>query len=74
MVVQLSGEQESQLAGIASLTGRDVDDLAREAVDRFLEEEARFHAALTAGREAAARGDFVPTDQVWARGERVLRG
>ena len=74
MVVQLSVEQESQLASIASVTGRPVDELAREAVDRFLAEEARFHAAVTAGQDAAARGDFVATDQVWARVERVLRG
>jgi predicted transcriptional regulator len=74
MVVQLSGEQETQPASIASMTGRAVDDLAREAVDRFLAEEARFHAAVTAGQHAAARGDFVPTDQVWARVERALRG
>ena len=74
MVVQLSAEQESQLASIASVTGRAVDELAREAVDRFLAEEARFHAAVEAGQDAAARGDFVPTDQVWARAEPVLRG
>jgi predicted transcriptional regulator len=74
MVVQLSSEQESQLASIASVTGRAVDELAREAVDRFLAEEARFHAAVETGQDAAARGDFVPTDQVWATVERVLRG
>ena len=56
------------------MTGRAVDDIAREAVDRFLAEEARFHVAVTAGQEAAARGDFVPADQVWARVERALRG
>lgn len=46
-----------------------MDDLAREAVDRFLVEEARFHAAVKEGQDAAARGEFVPTDQVWARVE-----
>ena len=51
------------------MTGRAVDDLAREAVDRFLVEEARFHAAVKEGQDAAARGEFVPTDQVWARVE-----
>ena len=73
MVVQLSTEQEAQLAQIAAQAGRDVDDLAREAVDRFLAEEARFHAAVQAGQEAAARGEFVPASEVWANVERVFQ-
>jgi predicted transcriptional regulator len=47
--------------------------LAREAVERYIAEEAHFRAAVQAGREAAARGDFVPTAEVWARVERVLQ-
>jgi predicted transcriptional regulator len=73
MVVQLSTEQEAQLSQIAAQAGRDVDDLAREAVDRFLAEEARFHAAVQAGQEAAARGEFVPASEVWANVERELQ-
>lgn len=73
MEVQLSVEQEAQLAILASQAGRGVDELAREAVDRYLSEEARFHAAVQAGQEAAARGDFVPAFEVWARVERELQ-
>jgi predicted transcriptional regulator len=49
-----------------------VEELAREAVDRYLSEEARFHAAVQAGRDAATRGDFVPASEVWANVEREL--
>jgi predicted transcriptional regulator len=73
MEVQLSVEQEAQLARMAARAGRGVDELAREAVDRYLTEEARFHAAVEAGQEAAARGDFVPAAEVWARVERALQ-
>jgi len=48
--------------------------LAREAIDRFLTEEGRFHAGVRAGLDAAKRGDFVPTSEVWANLERKLQG
>ena len=72
MEVQLSSEQAAQLSRMAALAGRSVDDLAREAVDRYLAEEARFHAAVQAGREEADRDDFIPTSEVWAAVEREL--
>ena len=73
MVVQLSVEQEARLSRMADETGKSADELAREAVDRYLTEESRFHAGVRAGLDAAARGDFVPTAEVWARVERVLK-
>jgi predicted transcriptional regulator len=74
MEVQLSAEQISQLSRIAAQAGRGIDELAREAVDRYLAEEARFHAAVQDGQEAAAREDFVPASEVWANVERELQG
>jgi predicted transcriptional regulator len=73
MEVQLSVEQEAQLARMAAQAGRGVNELAREAVDRYLTEEARFHAAVHAGQEAAARGDFLPASEVWDGVERELQ-
>ena len=72
MTVQLTVEQEFQLSRLAAMAGRNVEELAREAVDRYLTEEARFHAAVQAGIDAANRGDFVPAGEVWARVESVL--
>ncbi len=72
MAVQLKPEQEAQLSQIADKTGRSADELAREAVDRYLAEEARFHAAVQAGQDAAARGEFVSASEVWANIEREL--
>jgi predicted transcriptional regulator len=73
MEVQLTVEQEAELSRIAGQTGRSADELAREAMDRYLTDESRFHAGVQAGLDAAARGDFVPTSEVWARVERVLK-
>ena len=73
MQVQLSAEQEAELSLIANETGRSAEVLAREAVDRYLSEECRLLAGVRAGRDAAARGDFVETSEVWARVERALK-
>jgi predicted transcriptional regulator len=73
MEVQLNPEQEAQLSRMADQSGRSTDELAREAVERYLVEETRFRAAVQAGLDAAERGDFVPTSEVWARVERVLK-
>jgi predicted transcriptional regulator len=73
MEVLLTVEQEAQLSRMAAQAGRGADELAREAVDRYLAEEARFHAAVRAGQDAAARGDFVPASEVWANVERELQ-
>ncbi|MGA2085819.1 MAG: hypothetical protein ABSG60_09900 [Terracidiphilus sp.] len=73
MEVLLSTEQEAELSRMADQTGRSADELAREAVERYLTEEGRFRSAVRAGQDAAARGDFVPTSEVWARVERALK-
>jgi predicted transcriptional regulator len=73
MEVQLTNEQEAQPSQIANQTGRTADELAREAVERYVAEESRFHAGVQAGLGAAARGEFVPTSEVWARVERALK-
>jgi predicted transcriptional regulator len=73
MEVQLSVEQEAELSRMAGQTGRSADEFAREAVDRYLTEESRFHAGVQAGLDAANRGDFVPTSEVWAAVERELQ-
>jgi predicted transcriptional regulator len=73
MEVQLSDEQEAELSRIAEETGRSADELVREILERFIAEGARFCAGVRAGLDAAARGDFVSTTQVWAMVERALK-
>lgn len=62
-----------RLTHLAALVGRNVDELAREAVDRFLLDEDCFHKAVLTGQEAAERGDFLDAAEVWANVERELQ-
>jgi predicted transcriptional regulator len=73
MEVQLNPEQEAQLSRMAAQAGRDVDELAREAVDRYIAEEAHFAAAVQEGIAEADRGEFLTSSEVWERVERVLK-
>jgi predicted transcriptional regulator len=73
MEIQLNPDQEARLAELAVRNGRKTDDLIREAVDRFLDDEARFAEAVRLGLAAAENGDFVPSDEVWAGVERALK-
>ncbi len=73
MEVQLTVAQEAELSRIAEETDRSADELAREAFDRFLMEEGRLLSGVRAGRDAAARGEFVETSEVWERVERALK-
>ena len=72
MTIQLTVEHEARLAEIAAQAGRTIDGLAREAVDRYLAEDARFRAAVQQGIDAAERGEFLSPSEVWTRVERVL--
>lgn len=73
MEVQLTAEQEAQLVRIAEHSGKGVDDIVSELVDRLIEEDANFRSAVQAGLDAAERGEFVATSEVWAAVERVLK-
>lgn len=73
MDIQLSPEQENRLAELAARDGRTTDDLVREAIIRFLDDDARFTEAVRIGLAAADAGDFVPSDEVWENIERALK-
>ena len=73
MEAQLNPEQEAQLSRMAGQAGPAVDELAREAVDGYLAEEAHFAAAVQEGIDAADRGEFLTSSQVWDRVEGVLK-
>lgn len=73
MDISLTAEQEAQLTELATRSGKAVGELAAEAVARYIDEERRFAEAVKRGIEAADRGDFVTSDEVWARVERVLK-
>jgi predicted transcriptional regulator len=73
MKVQLTVNQEAQLILIAEQAGKTPDELVREVVLRYIADEVRLRAAVQSGFDDAARGNFVPTSEVWAAVERALK-
>ena len=73
MEVHLAPEKEAQLQQLASRTGRSAEQVVEQAVDRLLEYDTRFAAAVEEGREAARKGDLLDHDEVIERVERMLR-
>jgi predicted transcriptional regulator len=73
MEIRLPPEQEARLSVLAARDGRDVNELAEEAITRFLDEDARFAEAVERGVAAADRDDFVASEEVWACVERILQ-
>lgn len=71
MEIHLSPEQQSRLAALAARDGCNTAKLVQDAVTRFINDEARFAEAVKLGLDAAERGDFVPSDKVWAGVERI---
>ncbi|HUA97080.1 MAG TPA: hypothetical protein VMA34_01985 [Terracidiphilus sp.] len=71
--VRLTDKNKTQIDCGSAQTDRILDKLAREVLDRCLAEESRFRAGVQAGLDAADRGDFVPTSEVWARVEHALK-
>jgi predicted transcriptional regulator len=73
MEIRLPPDREARLAAIAARDGRDVDELAQEAITRLLDDDARFAEAVKRGIAAADRGEFVASEDVWASVERILQ-
>jgi predicted transcriptional regulator len=72
MEVQLTPEQEQQLAELATHKGQAADALAKAVLGQYLEDEARFTAAVELGETALERGDYLTHEQVGARLEKLF--
>jgi predicted transcriptional regulator len=73
MEVPLQPEKEAQLAQIATQRGLKTDELAREVLTRYLEDDTRFIEAVNIGLAAADRGEFVEHSEVGAKLKQILR-
>jgi predicted transcriptional regulator len=73
MEIRLAADQEADLTALAARAGRSAEELAQEAISRFLNQEAHFAEAVRLGIAAADRGEFVPSEQVWESVERILQ-
>ena len=73
MEVHLTPEQEAHLAQIASKAGTAPEHLVTKVVVRYLDEEARFLAAVEKGIAAAERGEFIEEEEMDARLEAMFK-
>jgi predicted transcriptional regulator len=73
MELRLHPEKEAQLAQIAAQKGLDPDELARQVLSRYLEDDTHFIEAVNIGLAAADRGDFVEHEEVGKKLKQILR-
>jgi predicted transcriptional regulator len=73
MEVHFTPEQEARLAQSAAQQGRNPDELVRQVVARYFDEESRFIDAVKRGEAALERGDYLTQSQVGQRLERFLQ-
>jgi predicted transcriptional regulator len=73
MEVNFTPEQEARLARIATKAGTAPERLVKDVLVRYLDDEARFLAAVEKGIEAAERGEFIEEEEMDARVERMFK-
>ena len=72
MEVHFTPEQEARIAQLATKNGSDPERLVKDVVVRYLDDEARFLAAVERGLAAAERGEFIEEEEMDARVERMF--
>jgi len=73
MELHVTGELEAKLTDSAAKQGRKPDELVRDLLTRYFEEEARFVEAVKRGEDALKRGEDLTHDQVGERLNRFLQ-
>jgi len=73
MEVHLSPDKQARLEEIASRVGKNAEAMVEEAVDRMLDYDEHFIAAVEEGRESARRGELLEHEEVVERIEKMLR-
>jgi len=73
MEVHFTPEQEAELSQIANHSGTAPEQLVKDAVNRMLENRARFIAGVQKGIAAAGRGELIEHDEVQNRINRLLQ-
>jgi predicted transcriptional regulator len=73
MEVHFTPEQQAQIAQFAAQAGTAPERLVTNVVVRYLDEEARFLAAVEKGIAAAKRGEFIEEEEMDARLEAMFK-
>jgi len=74
MEIHFTPEQEAQLSQQALLRGKAAEQIVKEAALRFLsDQEEEFLAAVDEGIADADAGRFVPSEEVWAKVQKLFQ-
>ena len=73
MEVPLTPEVQTNLALCAARQGRRADEVVRDVLARYLQDEAEFLAAVERGISAADRGDLIEEAEMDARIDAMFR-
>ena len=73
MEVHFTPEQEAKLAQSAAQQGREPDELVRQVLARYFDEESRFRDAVNRGEKEFERGEYLTHEQAGQRLERFLQ-
>jgi plasmid maintenance system antidote protein VapI len=73
MEVHLSRDKQARLQEIGTRVGKNAEQMVEEAVDRMLEYDERFVAAVEEGRSSARRGELLEHNEVVERIDKLLR-
>lgn len=73
MELHFTPEQQARLAQVAAKAGTAPERLVTNVVTRYLDEEARFLAAVEKGIAAAERGEFIEEEEMDVRIEAMFK-
>jgi len=73
MEVRLTHEEQAQLAEVAERTGRNAEDVVRDAINSFLHRESAFIEAVEKGLASLDRGEHISHEDVGNRLKRLFR-
>jgi predicted transcriptional regulator len=73
MEIHFTPEQQVRLDQVATRAGKDPEQVVKEGIERMLDYDEKFLAAVEQGRAAARRGDLLEHDEVVERIDQILR-
>ena len=73
MEIQLTEQEQAQLRDVAQRTGRNTEDVVREAINSFLHHEIEFVEAVEKGLASLDRGEYVTHEEVTSRIDKLFR-
>jgi predicted transcriptional regulator len=71
--VQLTPEEQAQLVRVAQRTGRNAEEVVREAINSFLQHEKSFIEAVEKGLASLDRGEHIAHEEVGNRIEKLFK-